>query len=325
MKIEKADIFIDIIDHYGDMWWVLEFLLMNRLSLFWRIVTDDPSKMEAFITQSGSELPPYEIQEKKDYDPHTASPLIILWLHAHIDFSHIPAWRGVIRVNYLTYDPWYEKIHGIEHIASTGESPIREIVCSPLPTLGGVWKYETTESSRASWLIKMHLPNNLKEKIWIPLFCYKETLEHLDRKDIPKNSIIFLIGNTLAWESAHEQIITLPWMKRDDLWDLIDLADISVLRGEISSAYGLTSGKPYLWDMYKELGGWNHDESEWFLSFISADISYRWLHDTMNGWEKWNIHDILDIYQNHPFSTPHEIPDFRETLQKTIDSFGFSL
>lgn len=325
MKIERADIFIDIIDNYGDMWWVLEFLCMSRLPFFWRIVTDQPSKIEAFMSQSGMTLPPYEIYDKKNYDFLTASHLIILGLHASLDFSRIPVWRCMIRVNYLTYDTWYEKIHNTEHILSTPERPIIELIYSPLPRMGGIWKYEATDSSRTSWLETMHLPRELSDKIWIPLFCYKETLRNFDRENIPKNSIIFLIGNTLPWEENNENIITLPWMKRDNLWDLIDLGDISVLRGEISSGYGLTSKNPYLWDMYKQLGWWNQDESEWFLSFIWANSQYRRIHAQINGWKKWDVYDILDIYHKQSFPPPHKIRNFRETLQKTIDSFGFSL
>ncbi len=325
MKIETADIFIDIVDNYGDMGWVLECLLMSWFPLFWRIVTDNPLQLETFFSQSWCTLPSYKIYEKSEYDYVTSSKLIILGLHADIELADIPAWRSVIRINYLTYDPWYEKIHATEHIHSRLDRPIRELVYSPLASMGGIWNYEHSQVSREAWLTNMQLPSNLKEKLWIPLFCYKETLLNLESHNIPENVIVFLIGNTLPWEIRDENIITLPWMRRDALWDLIDLGDISVLRGEISSARGLMSGKPYLWDMYKWLGGWNTDESIWFLSFIDAGSSYRKFHNTINGWNSWNIWDILHIYQAHSGSKFGEIPNFRKTLQKTIDSFGFSL
>ena len=73
-------------------------------------------------------------------------------------------------------------------------------------------------------------------------------------RNIPENVLIFLIGNPLRESHLQENILYFPWMKRDDFWDLIDLADISVLRGEITSARGLRSKKTFLWDMYKEIG-----------------------------------------------------------------------
>ena len=45
MKIERIDIFSDIVDNYGDMGWVLELLVMSRLNVHFRIVTDDTQKM----------------------------------------------------------------------------------------------------------------------------------------------------------------------------------------------------------------------------------------------------------------------------------------
>jgi hypothetical protein len=84
----------------------------------------------------------------------------------------------------------------------------------------------------------MNLAENLAEKIWIPVFVYPESLKNLDLTNIPLNVHIFFIGDS----PSHFSIFPLfhfstfhPWLSRDDLWDLIDLADISLLRGEISS------------------------------------------------------------------------------------------
>ena len=59
------DIFADIIDNYGDMWWVLEFLMMSRLPVSFRIVTDDTDAMRKFLERSECTLPQYELLTKK--------------------------------------------------------------------------------------------------------------------------------------------------------------------------------------------------------------------------------------------------------------------
>jgi hypothetical protein len=163
--------------------------------------------------------------------------------------SIFPAGSAVIRVNYLTYSPWYRGVHDKEHIFSTPERPIRELTYSPLSGTGGVWKYERSEISRNQWLEKMNLPTMLSTKIWIPIFAYSSTLTHLDLNGIESDMVIFFVGE--APRILHENMLHLPWLGRDDLWSLIDLADISLLRGEISSLRGLMSGRPLLWDMYK--------------------------------------------------------------------------
>ena len=85
------------------------------------------------------------------------------------------------------------------------------------------------------------------------------------------------------------------------------------------------SGRPYFWDMYKGLGGWNEEDSQGFLDFISAGEKYRKLHDQINTGKRWNITDILSIRDDWQRVSREEIPDFRKTLEKTIDKLGFSL
>ena len=116
-----------------------------------------------------------------------------------------------------------------------------------------------------------------------------------------------------------------PWLSRDDFWDLIDLADISVLRGEISSLRGLMSGRRLLWDMYKDLGGWNEEDSRGFLSFISASEEYTKLHDRINSGQEWSISDIVSIRDKWKSISLEGIPSFRKTLEKTLDKLGISL
>ena len=333
MKIKTADIFVDIIDNFGDMWWVLEFLMMSRLPLSFRIVTDEPMKMRGFLMRSGCELPLYKIIGRWSYRYAWSSDLIILGLHTKVDLMRFSEWTKIIHVSYLMYDPWYRDAHEREHILSTRIKPIIELIYSPLWGTWWVWHYEKNTLSREKWLKGMTLPESLSKKIWIPIFAYPETLRNLDTRSISQDSVVFLVGTTLPESigyrnlipSESDTVISLPWLSRDTLWDLIDLADISVLRGEISSLRGLMSGQPYIWDMYKWIWWWNTTDSDGFLEYISATEKYRKIHDQINWWEKWNISDILSVKKEWKKINLSEIEDFSETLEKTIDKIGFSL
>jgi hypothetical protein len=228
-------------------------------------------------------------------------------------------------VNYLTFDPWYRDSHECEYILSTPERPIIELVYSPLVSTGWVWKYQKSEMTRKSWLEKMNLAENLTEKIWIPIFCYPETILNLNLEDIPTDVHLFFIGNISSRLIPPPRSYHFPWLSRDDLWTLIDLADISVLRGEISSLRWLMSGKPYLWDMYKWVWWWNEEESDHFVDFIDASEKYREIHTKINTGSPWNIEEIISLIDDPSEISLEKIPDFRETLEKTIDKMGFSL
>ncbi len=325
MKIESIDIFADIIDNYGDMWWVLEFLMMSRLPVSFRIVTDDMDAMRKFLERSECTLPQYELLTKNEYKYHESSPLIILGLHAKVDLERFIPGTSIIRVSYLSYDPWYRGSHEREHLLSTPERPIIELTYSPLSGTGWVWHYEKSAITRVQWLEKMWLPMTLEGKTWIPIFAYGETLEKFFQTQANDDVIIFFIGNCPTNYQLPITNYYFSWLPRDDFWDLIDLSDVLVLRGEISSLRGLMSDRPYIWDMYKDLGGWNQEDSHSFLDYISASEVYREIHDRINSGQEWNIADILSIRDDWQSVSRKEIPNFRKTLEKTIDKLGFSL
>ncbi len=321
MKKESIDIFVDIVDNYGDMGWVVECILMSGLDVKWRIISDAPWKLRDFFEKSAPSLSRCEIIEKKYYNYDGSSSIIVLSLHAKVDLEKFPTWRAILRINYLTYDPWYRKLHNAEHILSTPERPIQELIYSPLVGTWGVWHYPKTILSRWDWLEKMKLPQSLEEKTWVLLFCYDETFRNFQMHDIPEDIAIFHIGS----DEKRGGIYTIPWMARDDFWSLISLSDISLLRGEVSSVRWLMSERPLVWDMYKELGWWNTDESEGFLIFLGASEKYREVHTKINSGKKWTLSDIISLQTEWGYTKYAKIPDFSETLKKTIDSFGFSL
>lgn len=322
--METLYLCIDVADNYGDMGWTLEFLRQWPIFREYFIVTDNVALLEEFFARSGEIPRQYHMIEKSLYIPKPDT-LIILGLHARYDMSIFPPGCQVIRVNYLTYSPWYRDIHQKEHLLSTHARPIIELTYSPLSETGWVWHYPRTTMSRHDWLNNQGLDTSISWKIWIPIFTYWETLSGLDLSRISDNVILFFIGDAPHVEDFWEQIYYFPWLARDEFWSLIDLADVSVLRWEISSLRGLMSGRSLLWDMYKWVWGWNTDDSGCYLEYIDATESMREIHNRLNWWERWTIDDILSVKKSWKPLDVEKIPDFRETLEKTIDSFGFSL
>lgn len=109
---------------------------MSRLPVSFRIVTDDTDAMRKFLERSECTLPQYELLTKNEYKYHESSPLVILGLHAKVDLERFIPGTSIIRVSYLTYDPWYRGSHEREHLLSTPERPIIELTYSPLSGTG---------------------------------------------------------------------------------------------------------------------------------------------------------------------------------------------
>ncbi len=321
MKRESIDIFLDIIDNYGDMWWVLECMLMSGIDVEWRIVTDAPLKIRVFLEKSGCEWLSYELIEKSHYDYQASSKVIFLTLHAQVDISKFGDGRVFFRINYLSFDPWYTRVHLQEHIASTREKKIIELTYSPLAWTWGIWKYSKTEITRWVWLDRMGLDKALEKKIWIPIFAYEKTLGMLEHMEINDDIVIFQVSGKIRIPWA----IYFDYLTREDFWSLVDLSDISIVRGEISMVRAISSEKPFLWDMYKELGGWNKEESKGYLDWQNRGDHYGAIHTDLNEGKQLHYVDILSVMREWEKKKSLPFPNFWETLQKTLDKIGISL
>jgi hypothetical protein len=92
--------------------------------------------MREFLQRSECALPEYELLEKNKYKYDESSDLIILGLHAKVDLEKFSSGTSIIRVSYLSYDPWYRGSHEREHLLSAPERPIIELTYSPLSGTG---------------------------------------------------------------------------------------------------------------------------------------------------------------------------------------------
>ncbi len=86
----SIDIFIEVIDNYGDMGWILECMIMSGLDTHWNIVTNDREKMQIFLERSDYKVDNYFLIPKKEYDPKSASKFLFLPLHTEVDIRSFP-------------------------------------------------------------------------------------------------------------------------------------------------------------------------------------------------------------------------------------------
>ncbi len=129
---------------------------------------------------------------------------------------------------------------------------------------------------------------------------------------------------------SHENIIFLPFVSLDIFHHLIAESEWSIVRGEVSFVSTVALGKPFFWDMYKEIGGFHSLQSEQFLETFLADEIYRDIHSRLNRREEKRVlfselskvtrenDDILRFPLEHTNNLIVEI-------KKYIDRFEFSL
>jgi hypothetical protein len=79
-----TDIFVDIIDNYGDIGWVEELIRASATKMRFRIVTTTPELVSAFLLRNTIDEGLYRICPENEYISLGASPIVILSFHKKI-------------------------------------------------------------------------------------------------------------------------------------------------------------------------------------------------------------------------------------------------
>ncbi len=200
------DIFVDIIDNYGDIGWVEELMRASYTKIRYRIVTSTPELVSAFLLRNTVDEKLYRICPQKEYIPLGASPVVILSFHKKINPRLFPSHTLFLRVNYLSFQSFAQDIHLRHHIDSTSTRPIIELSYSPLSHTGGIIKGIDTEINRQEWLLSVGLDSTLSDKKWRMIFVYNATFARLDFDE--ENTVYFIIGRKSTQPS--NQLTSIP-------------------------------------------------------------------------------------------------------------------
>lgn len=123
------------------------------------------------------------------------SQIVLSLFHTEIPVFQEKKKRLILRIDYLSFDPDWVKMTGKEHIFSTDETQIIEIVPSFLGESAGVLTHKFSENTRLNWLQKNNLPENLVHKTWLILFIYDATYDRIEF-DLSKDWVIFIFGRS---------------------------------------------------------------------------------------------------------------------------------
>lgn len=90
------------------------------------------------------------------------------------------------------------------------------------------------------------------------------------------------------------------------------------------------TGKPFLWDIYKEIGGFPESISNQYMDFLNSSKTYRDLHKKFNtGEKKLSLEKIVEVLteenSKNTFLKNRNILSLVTTMEKYIDSFDFSI
>ena len=331
---KNIDIILSVIDNFGDIGFCTEILMglesLSPAKFHYRIWTDQSEKVANFFAYNSSSLPEYSLALLSDFWTESLSEFCLVFFHAEIpDEKYFTRSSIILRLDYLSLDPEWLQYHESSHILSTPERRIIEIIPSPLDLWWGILPEPQIFLSRDEIAQKYALD---PEKEWITLFLYPETLrKKIDFSDLSSDLEILLVGSSIEFDLPSSPYIhVLPFLSINHFHHILAYSRWSIVRGEVSWMNIVSLGKPFFWDMYKEIGGFPHIQSEQFLDFFGFSSDYRDLHNSLNQPTGWRV--TLTEYEAVLFSPENEQlfwtsrqKNIIHEVKKYIDSFHFSL
>lgn len=330
-------ILLSVIDNLGDMGFACE-LIRSFHEIFseqyhFVIWTDAFEKTEQFFEKNRDHIAPYCIREKKDFSLDPWEVLLLLFHHALPE--NLPHHILVLRIDYLSFDPKWVPYHGHEHIESSPQRKIIEIIPSPLPC--GWWLISPTRY----FMDRDYLAERFwlrREKKWGSIFVYEKTLEQVLSLEGSTDTEILLFGNHHTslrssienQQQTHENTLKhMPFVSLLEFSSLIHESAWTIIRGEVSFISTLQIGTPFLWDMYKQKWGFSHEQAHDFLAWYAPDEEYRnlfwWLNEHSSNMPRVKISELEAYFSHHSRAMPKKIKNLVGEVKKYIDTFYYSL
>ncbi len=332
---KNIDIFISVVDNYGDMGFLTEILFAfhhrEKDAFVFSIWTDAVDAVSFFLEKNQSILPGYRVLSRDTFPKDSIPRCILSLFHSElIPFTLIPFGSLILRIDYISFDRSWCSFHESEHIQSVPERRIIEIVPAPFPDIwGGIMPVLIDVPLLDSVCLKYSI-DRMKKKICI--FSYKNTLDRIDFSLIPTDSNVYILGQNFTEfpQQKDLHVFSLPFLRLDEFHALLSISDWSIIRGEVSFANILSLWKPFFWDMYKEIWGFYTEQNDAFLENFAFSDEYHHVHTRLNNQEKSSINliEMDKILMNETIFLPSKklrIKNLFTEIKKHIDRFEFSI
>lgn len=257
----QIDFYTTVIDNYWD--WGFSFnlaisLLYYHSNLKIRYFFDDKNlflKLKWNLDFKNLEY--YDLKEIKTLKP---SKTIFNFFDRKIDFEYLHTFDfqiNFVNFSYFLLHSWVQSLHNTQY--NSKNVSVTHFIPSLLESWWGIIinpYLKDFENEIKNWnLLELrekflsNLDKNFYNKKWISTFCYMQTFENI--KEFiwnDKENIYFVFDNSLSWKN----IVNMPFLSMLDYYKFLYLCDKNIVRWENSLVLGMLTGKPFLWDIYKE-------------------------------------------------------------------------
>ena len=320
------DIFCKVIDNHGDLgvcWRLCCQLAMRGQQV--RLWVDDGSALQwmapagcagvtvidwsdpSAVKAAAADTPPDVLIEAFGCDP--APELIARFAHAQNRVASLPAHRPWINLEYLSAEPYVERLHGLPSpvFRGPGAGLTKRFFYPGFTTgTGGLLRepdlmVERARFDRAAWLAERQIEWH-GERL-ISLFCYEPPalaalLDQLAAATEPTCLLVTagratlavqacLSGGTLPETASTRKgalsVSYLQHLTQPDFDKLLWSCDLNFVRGEDSFVRTLWAGAAMVWQIYPQDDDAHHVKLGAWLDWLDAPSSLRAFHRSWNG------------------------------------------
>jgi uncharacterized repeat protein (TIGR03837 family) len=303
----RWDIFCRVVDNLGDaaICWRLARQLANEYSLAVRLWIDQPQALSRLVpgARPGQMQDRVSIESWRDDDPRLSLPepeqladVVIAGFecelpagYRHAMTSRRPVW---INLDYLSAQAWVDTHHGLPSPKSDG---LTEYFFFPGFTSesGGLLReadlidrcerFDRDPSARIDFLRSLGIDARPGER-FMSLFCYPDSpvAELIDGLKAIEGQASAATGTPENWQllipegiapelSVRRGVRRVPFVSQTDYDRLLWSCDLNWVRGEDSLVRALWSGRPLIWQAYRQIGEAHRPKLEAMID--------RWLKD----------------------------------------------
>ena len=303
----RWDIFCQVVDNLGDaaICWRLARQLANEYSLAVRLWIDQPQALSRLVpgARPGQMQDRVSIESWRDDDPRLSltrseqvADVVIAGFecelpagYRHAMTSRRPVW---INLDYLSAQAWVDTHHGLPSPKSDG---LTEYFFFPGFTSesGGLLReadlidrcerFDRDPPARIDFLRSLGIDARPGER-FMSLFCYPDSpvAELIDGLKAIEGQASAATGTPENWQllipegiapelSVRRGVRRVPFVSQTDYDRLLWSCDLNWVRGEDSLVRALWSGRPLIWQAYRQIGEAHRPKLEAMID--------RWLKD----------------------------------------------
>ena len=303
----RWDVFCRVVDNLGDaaICWRLARQLANEYSLAVRLWIDQPQALSRLVpgARPGQMQDRVSIESWRDDDPRLSLPepeqladVVIAGFecelpagYRHAMTSRRPVW---INLDYLSAQAWVDTHHGLPSPKSDG---LTEYFFFPGFTSesGGLLReadlidrcerFDRDPPARIDFLRSLGIDARPGER-FMSLFCYPDSpvAELIDGLKAIEGQASAATGTPENWQllipegiapelSVRRGVRRVPFVSQTDYDRLLWSCDLNWVRGEDSLVRALWSGRPLIWQAYRQIGEAHRPKLEAMID--------RWLKD----------------------------------------------